>query len=178
MENRVLDQVVRFLQGKFRSCTQEEVEDAISTSVERLLKRGAGAGLIEDVMAWITTVASNELRRGLRHPKPAELTEADPDRGPSPLDAAVLSDLLSRIDRIVASWENAHLRTITSLYIEAYVNDWPLSLVEAKSAAEAILGEELSIGSIGAWKRRGFVRLAQELVSLGYVPEWKEEVPS
>src|SRR5258708_3391276 len=142
---------------------RDEVEDAIHEAFHGLRRGRAG----QPPGAWIYKVAPNPLLRAFRDRRPSSPLDPAP-QAPDPAEIAQGRQTLALIKRIVDGWENAHIRVVTMLYIEATWLGEPLSLLEAQEHAATILDDEISIRSIGTWKARGFDRLVEELTKMNY----------
>jgi hypothetical protein len=160
-----LDRLVGALRQTFPDLAHD-VEDAVFGAVGKLLERHRERP-VEHVGAWLYEVAKNSLLRlGARRAKqPGTELVAQPR---DPAEVVYGRETLRLVIRIIDAWENAHIRVVTRLYIEAAWLGEPLSLIEARDQATSILAEELSITSIGTWKSRGFERLAAELTRFDY----------
>jgi hypothetical protein len=158
------DRLIGALRNAFPDL-RDEAEDAIFEAVAKLLRR-SNERRIEHVSAWIYKVATNHLIR--THHQRARRTDAEPelDEKQDPAEIAHGRETLALVKRIIVTWENAHIRVVTLLYVEAAWLGEPMSLLEARDLATSILGEELSLGSIGTWKDRGFNRLTAELTRM------------
>jgi DNA-directed RNA polymerase specialized sigma24 family protein len=142
---------------------RDEVEDAVYEAISRLFRHKP----VQHPSAWIYKVASNYIVHKFRDRTPY-LNVEPATGGEDPAEVVQGRQALALIKKIVERWENAHVRVVTMLYIEAAWLGEPLSLLEARENAASILGEDLSIGSIGTWKARGFDRLVEELTKLDY----------
>lgn len=166
MSSGYVDRLVRRLEASFR-VDYATVEDGVAEAVLRLARRW-GRAQVDDVGAWLTVVVTNWLKHRVTHIGLDELPSEPADDALRPEDVAVAADMLRYVKDVIGRWENRNVATITQLYVEAAFAGEPLSLVEARDLAQQILGENISLGSVGTWKSRGFDRLERELDGAGF----------
>ena len=164
MRDGGIDRVVRALQAEFEG-HQDECPDSVAEAVSRLLLRSHGPK-VDDVAAWIFTVARNLMVKYVERAKRLDALDGEHDEGFE--DDAVVHETFRELAAIVDGWENARMKTITHLYLEAAFRGEPLSLREAAQLASAILHEEVAESSISNWKGRGLDRLRRELRHRGF----------
>ncbi|GAB3332578.1 hypothetical protein RMN56_10260 [Micromonospora halotolerans] len=153
------DGCVRML-GVSMRIDQADVEDAILDAIVRVLERDARKAPIEDMQKYLYSSARNNLRRRLKalaRSAEAELNDGEhPSAEQEALSAARYAELVAH----VKTWENARIRVVTLLYLAGIYEGDPLTITEVAIQAGEILGEEIQVGSIGTWRKRGFDRLS------------------
>lgn len=173
MKTGRFDGMVRWVQ-KSTGANVDDASDAIYSAVVKLVERLQRAP-VTSVTTWLTTVAVTDIKNQARvvsrrrvGPLPPAERETEDFADPYRVEDDVAArDLLRFLKEVVRSWPNRTMATVTELYLEAVFYDEPMSLVEAKEQTEQIIGETVSLGSIGTWKARGFDRLEEQLAAMG-----------
>jgi DNA-directed RNA polymerase specialized sigma24 family protein len=155
--------LVAQLQRQFDNLGSADSEDAVAHAVEKLVLRVKAGPPVRDVKAYVARSAFNALNREANRRKRVQLVPLDErdDR----IDAESAEDIVLRraalelVRAEVRTWENAHVRAVTSVWLDVLESG---EVVETEEIAEIVavnLGEEISAGSVRTWKARGLKKL-------------------
>lgn len=147
------------LSKQYRKLRYDDVEDAIATALENVVKR-LETGPVRDIRKYLSRAAYNECN------KLARLVPEDalPDRHGSQRsveDTALRDVVIDLIKAEVRRWENAHIREVVLVYIEMILANEILEIDEVAAIVSQNLGEEINPLSVSQWKARGMRRLAE-----------------
>lgn len=165
MRGRFLLGLVDQLQNAYPNAGSGHVEDAVAEAVSKLVVRLRKDPPVRDVSAYLAKVAFNTLKKGSaqRADREAPLDERRDRPTPSAEDDALRAAAVSAITAEVRSWENANIREVMLVCVEAIALGEPIEADEIAELVSVTLGEEISPGSVRVWKMRGLRRL-QEFV--------------
>jgi DNA-directed RNA polymerase specialized sigma24 family protein len=164
LRQRFFDGLVRQLRVKFSNLGSSDVEDAVAGAVESLVKRLSRRPVSGDLRAYLSKSAFNEARRAARRRTrglECPLDERDDSELPSTEDDALRTAGIEMIKAEVRSWENANVREVTLVYVEALVEGELLDTEEVAEIVSTVLGEEINPNSVRTWKARGLRKLQQ-----------------
>jgi hypothetical protein len=165
VQARFPEGLVRRLEKQFRVDGQT-AEDAVAEGLARMVAR-ADRRDIDDPRAYLTTVATNLMRRAVKEALPLGFEENFEGGEDLDEDDALGKETYLFIKGLVDRWETNTVRTVTLLVLEgAYLGD-PLTGEELTRETGRLLGEEISATTVRQWKKRGLDRLQQELRQLG-----------
>lgn len=160
LRDRFLLGLIGQLQERYRNVGSADVEDAVLTAVERLVKR-LRRGPVNDVKGYLAKIAFNELNKhALRH-RELPLEARDEHLMPSAETEAMRIAAIDIIKAEIRTWQNAHIREVTLVCVEAMAAGEPLEHTEIAELVSVVLGEEISAGSVGTWKVRGLRKLRE-----------------
>lgn len=183
VKERFPEGLVRVLGGRFPRAAHADVEDAIATGFEKLLKADRP---MENPRGYVTTVAVNALKRILRLAAVEQLALEEPDgdddeldrgadRWADPtLDEALTNDAYVFMKRLVEAWESRNVRTTTLLVLEAARLQEPLSSAEMAERLDELLGQDVLPETARQWRKRGIDRLRDQLVAAGLLEQTEE----
>lgn len=176
--------LVRVLSAKFPNAANADVEDAIATGFEKLVRADRQ---MDNPRGYVTTVAVNALKRILRLAAFEQLAvEAEDeddaeefDRGADPwadptLDEALTNDAYAFMRGLVQAWESRNVRTTTLLVLEAAHLQEPLSSAEMAERLEDLLEQDVLPETARQWRKRGIDRLRSQLVAAGLLKPTEE----
>lgn len=163
MEEGFFDRTVRLLR-RDHPAVAAQVEDVVSDSVLRLVLRPDTLPPVEDVAGYLFASARNGIldaqsrqQRLARYEdefEGAETEAADYD--------LMQKEAFRELQQIARRFPNQNMREITLLYLDSLYYREPLTGAQAAERLREITGEDISEGSIGTWKMRGFAQLAQD----------------
>lgn len=174
--------LVRVLEKKFPNAAHADVEDAVGTAFEKLLRADRE---MDNPRGYVTTVAVNALNRILRLVAFEQLAvedesddeefdrETDPWANPT-LDEAVTNDAYAFMRGLVEAWESRNVRTTTLLVLDAARLQEPLSSAEMAERLEELLGQDVLAQTARQWRKRGIDRLRGQLVAAGLLEPTEE----
>lgn len=160
LRDRFLLGLIGQLQAQFHNVGSADVEDAVLTAVERLLKR-LSRGRVGDVKGYLAKIAFNELNKHVQRRRELPLEARDEDLEPSAETEAMRIAAIDIIKAEIRTWQNAHIREVTLVCVEAMAAGEPLEHTEIADLVSVVLGEEISAGSVGTWKARGLRKLRE-----------------
>ncbi|MDP9384729.1 MAG: hypothetical protein M3P50_05790 [Actinomycetota bacterium] len=180
--------LVRVLETKFPNAAHADVEDAVATGFEKLVRADRA---MDNPRGYVTTVAVNALKRILRlaaleqlavHDEDGDEGDGDGevfDRGTDPwtnptLDEAVANDAYAFMRSLVEMWESRNVRTTTLLVLDAARLQEPLSSAEMAERLEELLGQDVLADTARQWRKRGIDRLRGQLVAAGLLEPTEE----
>lgn len=158
----LVDALVRQLRSSYTSLGNAEIEDVVAGSIERVVARIQKGPLHGDLAAYVYKATLNGANKAARQKARRAEVSLAPDLAQPTADVA--DDVLRRqvVQLLLAevrSWENANIRVVTLVYLEAAVAGEPLDSVEVAELASPVLGEELNPASVRKWKARGMQKL-------------------
>jgi hypothetical protein len=176
--------LVRALERQFPKAAHADLEDAVSTGFEKLVRVGRD---MDSPRGYVTTVAVNAVKRVLRLAAFERLAvgndEEDDaeefDRGADPwvdptLDEALSNDAYAYMRRLVEAWESRNVRATTLLVLEAARLQEPLSSAEMAERLEDVLGQDVLPETARQWRKRGIDRLRDHLLAAGLLEPTEE----
>lgn len=166
--------LVRQIQSQYRWLGSAEVEDVVAGAIEQVVHRVKKAPLSGDLAAYVFKAALYRAKNTAR--QAARRAEGPLDDLPVGTSPPVDEDVLRRqvIELLVAeirSWENAHIREVTLVDLEAAVAGEPLEDTEVAELVTQVLGEEINSRSVSQWRRRGLQKLTKFAEQLGGTDE-------
>jgi hypothetical protein len=183
LRDGLIEGLARRLRRDFPSLA-DEATAAIGQAVERLVTRPSAP---DNPRGYLAASAYNEMKRLARRAARTTSLDAlrrDSDLAFDPVDpawtveeTALLDTVYREVRAFVESWETAHVRVVTLLYVEAAYEGEPLSSDDAAVLAAEILGEEVDAAFVRTWKSRGYRRLRQWVVEALERENRLEEVP-
>jgi DNA-directed RNA polymerase specialized sigma24 family protein len=161
VRQRFLEGLVRQLERSYPEAGYAKCEDAVCEAAARLVERLRKPPAITDVRSYISKIAHNVLKNSAQrvdnHERP--LDEHDDHAMPSAEAEALRFAALEAIKAEIKNWENAHIREVMLVTVEAVAIGEPIELAEIAEIAGQNLGEELSLSSVAVWKSRGLKKL-------------------
>jgi hypothetical protein len=165
VQARFPEGLVRQLERRFRVAGQT-AEDAVAEGLARMVERADRLD-VDDPRAYLTTVATNLMRRAVRNALPLGFEENYDGGERETEDDPLAEQIFVFIKGLVERWETQTLKTVTLLVLEGtYLGD-PLTSEELTNETGRLLGEEISGATVRKWKERGVRKLAEELRGLG-----------
>jgi hypothetical protein len=144
------------------------VPDAIAGGVESYLRRDSKLPPIEKPRVYLTKAAQNRVLSSLRRARRFEPLDAADDEEDDVVSRRRRQRILEASDRVedqvaeddffkflaahVSKWENANIRTVTMIVLDAALAREPVSIEQIAELARGILGHEVSQTSISRWK--------------------------
>jgi hypothetical protein len=179
VRDRFPEGLVRVLERKFPKAAHADLEDAVSTGFEKLVRAKRE---LENPRGFVTTVSVNALKRTLRVAALARLAvgdEGDDDEvdrtarawDDSTLDEALTNDAYRFMRGLVEAWESRNVRTTTLLVLDAARLQEPLSSAELAGRLEELLAQDVLPETARQWRKRGLDRLRDQLVAAGLLEE-------
>lgn len=163
IEAGFLDVTVRRLQAQHPEVAAD-VEDAVANAVLKLVSRPADKPAVRDVAGYLYTAT----RHGVldAHKRQQRLAAYEPDEHDGD-DLPADHDLLQKeafraLQQLVRGWPNRNVREYMLLYIDSLFYGEPLTSADAAAQLSDNFGEEVRLGSISQWKRRGLAQLLQD----------------
>src|SRR4051794_28387425 len=175
--------LVRALERQFPKAAHADLEDAVSTGFEKLVRAGRD---MDNPRGYVTTVAVNAVKRILRLAAFEQLAVEDDeddeeaiDRGADPwgdptLDEALTNDAYAYMRRLVDAWESRNVRATTLLVLEAARLQEPLGSAEMAERLEDVLGQDVLPETARQWRKRGIDRLRGQLLAAGLLESTEE----
>lgn len=176
--------LVRALERQFPKAAHADLEDAVSTGFEKLVRAGRD---MESPRGYVTTVAVNAVKRILGLAAVERLAVGsdedddaeESDRGADPwadptLDEALTNDAYAYMRRFVEAWESRNVRATTLLVLEAARLQEPLSSAEMAERLEEVLGQDVLPETARQWRKRGIDRLRDHLLATGLLEPTEE----
>jgi DNA-directed RNA polymerase specialized sigma24 family protein len=158
---KVLERMVRSLDASFPNLGTA-ADDAVATAVERLLRRSSKRP-VANVAGWLYVVARNEMASVARRASQETMYDENVVGARDGFEDGVVSeDVVRRLRAWVTSWDNRNIRAVTLVLIDAAVDGERLTRDELVDLASAAVGEELSSGSVGTWRKRGLERIERK----------------
>lgn len=151
------------IHGVFPMAGTAAVADAVAEAVKKVVVRIQKGTPILDVKSYLATVAYNELKREAKKAARREAPLDDqPDQSAESAEDTVLRDAALQIVRAeIRTWENANIREVMLVYIDAIALGEPIESEEVAEIVSPILGEEVSAATVRVWKTRGFRKLRE-----------------
>jgi DNA-directed RNA polymerase specialized sigma24 family protein len=161
MQEHFLVGLVRQMRRAYPNAGLGQLEDAVAEAVHKLVLRLRKGTPVRDVPAYLVTIAHNEFKRAAARANGRELPLDDRPEGvvDSAEREALRDAALTAINTEIRSWENANMREVMLVYVEAISYGEPIEADEVAELVSGILGEQLSPNSVRVWKMRGFRRL-------------------
>jgi DNA-directed RNA polymerase specialized sigma24 family protein len=166
--------MVRQIQSQYRWLGSAEVEDVVAGAIEQVVRRVKKAPLSGDLAAYVFKAALYRAKNTARQvARRAESPLDDLPAGTSPpADEEVLRrQVVELLVAEIRSWENAHIREVTLVDLEAAVAGEPLDDTDVADLVAQILGEEINPRSVSQWRRRGLQKLTKFAEQLGGTDE-------
>jgi DNA-directed RNA polymerase specialized sigma24 family protein len=166
--------LVRQIQSQYGWLGSAEVEDVVAGAIEQVVRRVKKAPLSGDLAAYVFKAALYRAKNTAR--QVARRAERPLDDLPASTSPPVDEEVLRRrvVELLVAeirSWENAHIREVTLIDLEAAVAGEPLDDAEVADLVSQVLGEEINPRSVSQWRRRGLQKLTKFAEQLGGTDE-------
>lgn len=175
-----LDGLTRMLGRKYPDAPEAMCEDAVYEAVAKLLKAGEDRE-ITNPRGYLTTIAINEVRRGLsraaREVLPDDEGEDDGSEwfgantslGERPTEVrAIGGAVFTYVKGMVEQWESQKLRATALLVLEgAYMGEL-LTGAELAERLSDILGEDVAEDTARQWRKRALDRLRAQLAAEGF----------
>lgn len=163
IRQRFLEGLVRQLERGYPGAGYAKCEDAVCEAAARLVERLRKPPAVTDVRSYISKVAHNVLKNHAQrvdnHESPLE--ERDDREVSSAEEEALRFAAVEAIKAEIKLWENAHIREVMLVTIEAVAIGEPIEMAEIAEIAGQNLGEELSLQSVAVWKSRGLKKLRE-----------------
>lgn len=166
--------LVRQIQFQYGWLGSAEVEDVVAGAIEQVVRRVKKAPLSGDLAAYVFKAALYRAKNTAQQvARRAERPIDDLPGGTSPpVDEEVLRrQVVELLVAEIRSWENAHIREVTLVDLEAAVAGEPLDDTEVADLVSQVLCEEINPRSVSQWRRRGLQRLTKFAEQLGGADE-------
>lgn len=162
--------LVRQIHSQYRWLGSAEVEDVVAGAIEQVVHRVKKAPLSGDLAAYVFKAAlyraKNTARQVARRAE-RPLDDLRVDSTP-PVDEEVLRrQVVELLIAEIRSWENAHIREVTLVDLEAAVAGEPLDDTDVADLVSQVLGEEINPRSVSQWRRRGLQKLTKFAEQIG-----------
>lgn len=174
------DGLVRVLESKFPKAPHADVEDAVATGFEKLIR---AKRVLDNPRGYVTTVSVNALKRSLRFSAVqrlavgedddvADYLDRDADSWADPThDETLANDAYVFMRGMVETWESRNVRTTTLFVLEAGRLEEPLTSAELAERLEEVLGQDVLPELARQWRKRGLDKLRAQLADTGLLEE-------
>lgn len=162
VDGGLIDALVRQIRAYYGTLGSGDVEDAVADAVERVVRRMKKGPLEGDLRSYMFKATLNSANKAVRRAqRRAESSlDASPEGAAPAVDEEVLrGQVIQLLLAEIRSWENAHIREVTLIYLEAAVAGEPIEGEEVAELASHILGEEINPRSVSQWRARGIRKL-------------------
>jgi DNA-directed RNA polymerase specialized sigma24 family protein len=176
VRDRVFDAMFHQIRARYPDLGTGQVEDAVADAIEGVLRRLQRGPTTGDLRSYLFKSAWNAARKAAgKAARRNETALADDEETPadawrnattSAEETALRNMAVQLLTAEVRCWENANIREVTLIYLEAAVAMEPIEATEVAERVGPILGEEINLTSVRQWKARGFRRLREYYLRL------------